>query len=207
MLITSFSINQGPPPGSTNAELIAFYSQYSGPVLWGAWLQAVGPLFIVLFAFAIVSLSGAATRVSGLMTVFGGTILMMVSLVEVVFYITALYPDPATMASIGGNLIYAVQHLYFIVAAPALFVPLGTVILSSHVLPRVFGYLAYVLGAIFGILGVTFLTTLILPALVTALGGIQVLWWLAAAITLIVRTEKAPATLAAREQEVVVSTK
>jgi hypothetical protein len=49
--------------------------------LWGSWLQAVGPLLNVLFAFAIVCLAGATTRLAGWMTMFGGTILMMVSLV------------------------------------------------------------------------------------------------------------------------------
>jgi hypothetical protein len=191
MLIASFSINPGPPSNATSAQLIAFGNQYYTSILWGAWLQAVGPLLNVLFAFAIVCLAGATTRLAGWMTLFGGTILMMVSLVEITFYMSALYNNPATMGLISGELIHAVQHLYFIVAAPALFLPLGAVILGSRVLPRVFGYLALVLGAAFAILGVVFLFTLTLPAAVLAFAGIQTLWWLAAAITLIVRTEKA----------------
>jgi hypothetical protein len=190
MLITSFSINPGPPSNATSAQLTAFGNQYYTSILWGAWLQAVGPLLNVLFAFAIVCLAGATTRLAGWMTMFGGTILMMVSLVEITFYISALYNNPATMALISGELIHAVQHLYFIVAAPALFLPLGAVILSSRVLPRVFGYLALMLGAAFAILGVVFLFTLTLPAAVLAFAGLQTLWWLATAITLIVRTEK-----------------
>jgi hypothetical protein len=85
MLITSFTINPGPPSNATSAQLIAFGNQYYTSILWGAWLQAVGPLLTVLFAFAIVSLAGATTRLAGLMTMFGGTILMMVSLVEILF--------------------------------------------------------------------------------------------------------------------------
>jgi hypothetical protein len=65
---------------------------------------------------------------------------------------------------------------YFIVAAPALFLPLGVVILGSRVLPRVFGYLALVLGAAFAILGVVFLFILTLPAAVLAFAGLQTLW-------------------------------
>jgi hypothetical protein len=128
----------------------------------------------------------------------------MVSLVEIVFYISALYSNPATMALISGDLIHAVQHLYFIVAAPALFLPLGAVILGSRVLPRVFGYLALVLGAAFAILGVVTLFTLTLPAAVLAFAGIQTLWWLAAAITLIVRAVKAPDTASVKERELLV---
>ena len=200
MLITSFTINPGPPSNATSAQLIAFGNQYYTSILWGAWLQAVGPLLTVLFAFAIVSLAGATTRLAGLMTMFGGTILMMVSLVEITFYISALFSNTATTALISLDLIHAVQHLYFIVAAPALFLPLGVVILGSHVLPRVFGYLALVLGAAFAILGVVTLFTLTLPAAVLAFAGIQTLWWLAAAITLIVRTEKTSDTASVKEQ-------
>jgi hypothetical protein len=200
MLITSFSINPGPPSNATSTQLIAFGNQYFTSILWGAWLQAVGPLLTVLFAFAIVSLAGATTRLAGLMTMFGGTILMMVSLVEITFYISALYSNPATTALISLDLIHAVQHLYFIVAAPALFLPLGAVILGSRVLPRVFGYLALVLGAAFAILGVVTLFTLTLPVAVLAFASIQTLWWLAAAITLIVRTEKTSGTASVKEQ-------
>src|SRR2546425_1092609 len=201
MLITSFSINPGPPSNATGAQLIAFGNQYYTSILWGAWLQAVGPLLNVLFAFAIVCLAGATTRLVGWMTMFGGTILMMVSLVEITFYISALNSNTATMALISLDLIHAVQHLYFIVAAPALFLPLGVVILGSHVLPRVFGYLSLVLGAAFAILGVVTLFTLTLPAAVLAFAGIQTLWWFAVAITLIVRPEKTSYTRSVKEQE------
>jgi len=188
MLIISFSINPGPPSNATSAQLTAFGNQYYTSILWGSWLQAVGPLLNVLFAFAIVCLAGATTRLAGWMTMFGGTILMMVSLVEITFYMSALNSIPATMGLTSLDLIHAVQHLYFIVAAPALFLPLGVVILGSNVLPRVFGYLAVVLGAAFAILGIVTLYSLTLPTVVLAFAGLQTLWWLAAAITLIVRS-------------------
>jgi hypothetical protein len=204
MLITSFSINPGPPSNATSAQLIAFGNQYYTSILWGAWLQSVGPLLNMLFAFAIVCLAGATTRLAGWMTMFGGAILTMVSLVEIVFYMSTLDRNPATMALISGDLIHAVQHLYFIVAAPALFLPLGAVILGSRVLPRVFGYLALVLGATFAILGVVSLYSLTLPAVVIAFAGLQTIWWLAAAITLIVRAVKAPDTASVKERELLV---
>ena len=53
----------------------------------------------------------------------------------------------AACAAVSGlALIHSVQHLWFI-AAPALFLPLGLVILGSGVLPRILGYLALVLAA------------------------------------------------------------
>jgi hypothetical protein len=190
LLIVSFAINNGPPPGATYQELVKFGQENYAQVLWGAWLQAVGPILIVIFAFALVHLAGATQRLAGWMTLFGATILMIVSLMEVTFYSTALSTDPATMPSISLTLISAVQHLYFSVAAPALFLPLGIVLVSSRILPRLFGFLAVVLGTIFALLGVIFLLRLTLPSAVTALGAVQALWWLAAAITLIVRGEE-----------------
>ncbi|HEV2733046.1 MAG TPA: hypothetical protein VGV15_23690 [Terriglobales bacterium] len=202
LILVSFNINPGPPPDATSAELMKFGQQYYASVLWGAWLQAVGPVLIVLFAFSLVHLAGATQRLAGWMTFFGATILMTVSLIEITFYISALHPDPAMMPSISLTFISAVQHLYFIVAAPALFLPLGIVLISSPILPRLFGYLALVLATAFAALGVIFLLTLTLPGPVTAFAGVQALWWLAAAITLIVRSGRIPNSLETNEATV-----
>jgi hypothetical protein len=200
LLGISFTINPGPPANTTTAQLIAFANQNFTSILWGAWLQAVGPLLIVLFAFALVSLAGATTRLAGWMTMFGGAILMTVSLVEITLYMGTLYATTTKFVSL--DLIHAVQHLYFIVAAPSLFLPLGAVLLGSAVLPRVFGYLALALGAAFAILGVVFLSSLTLPATVLASAGdIQAFWWLAAAITLIVRSAKTSDMASMKVQE------
>jgi hypothetical protein len=191
MLIVSFIINPGPPMNATNEQLIAFGNQYYTSILWGAWLQAVGPLLIILFALAIVFEAQAAAKLAGWMTIFGGGILMMVSLTEVTFYIGALYADnPASTGLVSLDLIHAVQHLYFIVGAPAVFFPLGAVILGSRVLPRIFGYSALLLGLAFAILGVAFLYNLILPSAVLAFAAVQIVWWLAASIVLIIRSER-----------------
>jgi hypothetical protein len=188
LILVSFNINPGPPAGATSTELVKFGQQYYASVLWGAWLQAVGPVLIILFAFSLVHLAGAAHRLAGWMTFFGATILMTVSLIEITFYISALHTDPAMLPAISLALISAVQHLYFIVAAPTLFLPLGIVLLSSPILPRLFGYLALVLAIAFATLGVAFLLNLTLPAGVTAFAGVQAIWWLAAALTLVVRS-------------------
>jgi hypothetical protein len=189
LLGLSFAINTGPPANPTSAELVKFGQDNYGKILWGSWLQAVGPVLIVLFAFSLVHLAQATHRLAGWMTFFGATILMTVSLVEITFYIGALHSDPAVMPYISLVLISAVQHLYFIIAAPSLFFPLGIVLLRSAVLPRVFGYLALVLAGIFAVLGVAFMLRLILPNYVTAFAGVQALWWFAAAIALIARRE------------------
>jgi hypothetical protein len=188
LLGLSFAINAGPPPNATSAELMKFGHDNYANILWGAWMQAAGPVLIVLFAFSLVHLAGATQRLSGWMTFFGATILMTVSLVEITFYISALHADPATMPYISLVLISAVQHLYFIVAAPSLFLPLGIVLLRSAVLPQLFGYLALALAAVFAALGAGYMLQLTLPGFVLGFAGVQALWWLAAAITLIVRS-------------------
>jgi hypothetical protein len=170
MLVTSFLINAGPPPNATMDQLIEFGHQNFNSILWGAWLQAIGPVFIVLFAFAIVYLSGATRLLAGWMTLFGASTLMTVSLIEISFYICVLFKEPAVIGPIGMDLISSVQHLYFIVAAPAFFIPLGFVIVRSEILPRVLGFLAIALGIASAVLGITSLLILVLPLPITAFG-------------------------------------
>ncbi|MBS1530648.1 MAG: hypothetical protein JSU01_10095 [Bacteroidetes bacterium] len=190
MIGISFMINPGPPPNATTAQLIAFGNRYYDSILWGAWLQAVGPVFIVLFAFTLVRLAEAHNRISGWMTFFGATVLMAVSLIEITFYIAVMFKAPAEGIMICLHIIYAVQHLYFIVAAPAFFIPLGIVLVRSDVLSKIFGYLALLLGLAFLLLGVLYLTVLVLPMWVTAVAGVQAFWWLASAITLLIKSRK-----------------
>jgi hypothetical protein len=71
MLMISFTINTGPPLGAPGSEFTKYVQQSYASVLWGAWLQAVGPVFIVLFAFALVHLSRATSCLAGWMTFFG----------------------------------------------------------------------------------------------------------------------------------------
>src|SRR5579863_6385578 len=190
MLIVSFAINYGPPLGSSDEVFAKFVHDSYPSILWGAWLQAVGPVFIVLFAFALVQMAGQSGRLAGWMTFFGASVLMMVSLIEIVFYISALYPIPQAMTPISFEMIYSVQHLYFIVAAPALFLPLGFVLLQASVLPRIFGFLAVLLGIGFAVVGMTSLQILTLPASITSLGSVQAVWWFAAGCALIVRSRR-----------------
>jgi len=195
MIGISFAINTGPPAGASGAQLTAFGQQHHDAILWGAWLQAVGPALIAVFALAIVFLAGATTRLGGWMTLFGTAALMTVSLIEITGYIGTLHTSSATMPGTSLALIHSVQHLYFIVAAPAVWLPLGLVIVGSSVLPRILGYLAIVLAAGYALAGVVTLFDLTVPAAVQiAAGVVPALWWLAAAGTLLVRARQAPPT-------------
>ena len=194
LLGISFAINPGPPAGASGAQLTAFGQLHHDAILWGAWLQAVGPALIVVFALAVVVLAGATARLAGWMTLFGAATLMMVSLVEITGYLGTLQTSPATIAGTSLALIHSVQHLWFIVAAPALWLPLGLVILGSAVLPRILGYLAIVLAAGYALAGVLTLLDLTVPAVVQVSASVPALWWLAAAGTLLIRARQAPST-------------
>jgi hypothetical protein len=199
LLNVSFSY-PGPPLNPTSEQMATFAREHLTSTLSGAWLQAIGMLLILIFAFAIVCEAGAATRLSGWMTFLGSVILTIVSLIEIVFYFGLLYTNPVTTGLISFNLIHAVQHLYFIIAGPTLFIPLGIVVLGSRVLPRIFGYLSLAVGIAFAILGVAFLNSLVLPVAVQAFASVQALWWLAAAITMIVQAARMPRAVSVEVQ-------
>jgi len=79
---------------------------------------------------------------------------------------------------------------YWLIFAPALLLPLGTVLLSSQALRGLVGYLVLLLAVAFAALGVIFLFTLPLRDAVTALAGVLAIWCLAAAITFVARKAK-----------------
>jgi hypothetical protein len=79
---------------------------------------------------------------------------------------------------------------YWLMLAPVLFLPLGTVLLSPQVLRGIFGYVVLSLAVVFGALGAIFLFTLTLHDAVTVLAGVQAIWLLAAAITLVAQNGK-----------------
>jgi hypothetical protein len=79
---------------------------------------------------------------------------------------------------------------YCLMLAPVLFLPLGTVLLSPQVMRGIFGYVVLPLAVVFAGLGAIFLFTLTLPDAVTVLAGVQAIWLLAAAITILARNGK-----------------
>jgi hypothetical protein len=122
-------------------------------------------------------------------------VLLAVVLIEGVFTI-----DLAQAAANGHqvtsltsfNLMTVFTYIYPIVPAPVIFLGLGTILLGSRLLPRVFGFLAFGLGIAFAVVGlIALFTTSILSIVVLSL---QALWVLAAALTLLIRAGTAPDT-------------
>src|SRR5262249_60279063 len=122
-----------------------------------------GAVLMVVLALAMVSRAGAPRQRAGWMPLSGPPPPTGARLIETPGYSAPLHPSPATMPGTSLALIHSVQHLWFIVAAPALWLPLGVVILGSHVLPRILGYLAIVLAAGYALAGVATLFDLTGP--------------------------------------------
>ena len=187
VLIGSFVINPAPPAGLTTAQLGDWATQHHTTIVLGGWLQGIGSLLTVLFALALVHLAGATHRFAGWATLLAGGAILLVSLVEITFYLAAaeaaVSGDVAT-GTISNALIKAVQHVFLI--SPALLLPLGAVLLGSRVLPRAFAYLALALGATLQVLGLVGLFGALQPV-IDGLLIVQGVWFLAAAVTLAVR--------------------
>jgi hypothetical protein len=180
------------PPSITLAQELRVATQYHNLWFLGTWLQATGSLLSVVFFLALVQRAGAVTRLAGLLTILGSAALLAVVLIEGVFTIglAAAAVNGQQTASLTFFVIMTVfTYLYPIVPAPVIFLALGTILLGSHLLPRVFGYLAFILGIAFAVVGLVGLfTTSLLTIIVLSL---QALWVLAAAITFLIRARMA----------------
>lgn len=186
-----------PPPDATAAQVASVAIQYHNTWFLGAWIQATGTLLSVVFFIALIHLAGAATRLAGMLTLLGSAVLLAIVLVEGAFTI-----DLAQAAANGHletaltsyDLMGVFIHIYPFAPAPLIFLSLGAVLLGSRVLPRGFGYVAVALGAAFEIVGFAGLFTT--PILTLVVLGLEALWIIAAAITLMVRAGPLDATTA-----------
>jgi hypothetical protein len=77
--------------------------------------------------------------------------------------------------------------------APVLLLPLGVVLLGSDVLPHAFAHSAFVMGATLQVLGLVGLFNA-LQSVIDIILILQALWFVAAAVTLLVRGSKPAST-------------
>lgn len=190
ILVASFVINPAPPVGSTIAQLRAFAIQHHNGIVLGGWLQGIGSTLIVVFAIGLVHLADATNRLAGWLTLLAGAMIVMVSLVEVTFYLGAVQGteigDTAS-ALASDNLRKAVQHVFLI--APALLLPVSFVLRGSTLLPRVFTRTALALGVILQTLGLLGLFNVLQPVVDVVL-IVQSFWFVAAAGVVLLRTAR-----------------
>lgn len=191
-LMASFSINPAPPAGATIPQIVVWGKEHQVLIEVGAWLQGIGSLLEVIFMLGLLKLAGATRTLAGMVTAFAATVIVGISFVEVAFYLSAIAGgvsgDMATLV-VSLNLIKAIQHAYVIAPAPANLIAIGIVLISTRLAPRVFGYIALVLGAALGILGLigTFIP---MQDIIDMVLSVQEVWYLAIAITLIVTARR-----------------
>jgi len=180
------------PPGASTEQVLHVATQYQNVWMLGAWLQATGSLLSVIFFLGLVQLTGASSRLSGMLTLLGSAVLLGVVLIEGVFTIdlaqAAADGHQATSVS-SFDLMTVFTHIYPIVPAPLIFLSLGTILVGSSLLPRSFAYLALVLGCLYAVVGLVGLFTL--PILTLVPLALQSLWILAAALVLVAKSGKA----------------
>lgn len=183
------------PPDASMAQVVSIATQYHDLWFLGTWLQATGSLLSVVFFLALVQRAGGTARLAGLLTILGSAVLLAVVLIEGVFTLDL------AQAAANGHLVTSLTsfdimtvftHIYPIAPAPTIFLALGTILLGSGPLPRVFGYLALGLGVAFEIVGLVGLFTT--PILTLVVLVLQAFWVLAAAIALLVRAEVSSST-------------
>ena len=176
------------PPDTPMAQVVSLGKEYRNLWFLGTWLQATGSLLSVVFFLALVDKASRIGSLAGLLVVVGSAVLLAVVLVEGVFTIdlaqAAVSGHPTTSLA-SFDIMSVFTYVYPIVPAPVIFLALGTILLGSRLLPRVFGYLAFGLGIAFAVVGLIGLFTT--PILTIGVLSLQALWVLATAITMLVR--------------------
>lgn len=180
------------PPDATLAQVLHAATQYHRLWYMAAWLQATGSLLSVLFFVGLVRLAKAATRLSGIATTMGSSVLLGIVLMEGVFTMdlsqAAANGHPAT-ALTSFDLMTVFTHIYPIVPAPLIFLALGWLLRSTQLLPRFFSTAAIGIGLLFVIIGLVSLLTL--PWLTIVVLSLQGVWVLSAATVFTVRSFRA----------------
>jgi hypothetical protein len=166
-------------------------------IFWDAYLQGIGSLLTVIFFIRLVYLSGFGSRFSGWMVLITSSVILSIALLDVTFTVAAVNSALAkhtetlrvTFDFIAGST-EAFDYTFLFIPAPVLIISLGAVLVKSNLLPRVFGYMAIVIGFAFIIVGVI--------SLFKTLAGfngmafevvqiIQVMWVLTAAVFILIK--------------------
>jgi hypothetical protein len=177
-----------PPADASVAQVTSAATQFHNSWLLGAWLQATGSLLSVIFFLALVHMAGGASRLAGTLTILGSAVLLAVVLSEGVFTMDlaqAAANGHAQTALTSYDIMGVFIHIYPIAPAPLIFLSLGVVLIGSHMFPAWLGYLALGLGGAYATVGLVGLFTT--PILTLLVLGLQALWILAAAVTLLVQ--------------------
>lgn len=182
-----------PAPNAALRDIVNFGARFHDRIALDAWLQAIGSLLAAIFLLALVYLAKGLERLSGWIASFGIAMVLAMALLDVAITLGALQGavngHPAT-AVVCFDLTFVFVHVFPIVPAMATFLGLGALLLRSPVLPRLFSWVALVLGLGFGILGFAGPFNPRANGATIFLLSLQEIWIVAAAIVVLLQTEK-----------------
>jgi hypothetical protein len=181
-----------PPPTATANDILEFGAKYHTAILTDTWLQQFGTILSVIFALALVQLSGNSQTLAAKLTLLASTVIVSLSLAEGTFVLGAVRAGEnghAESSLTCFELTNVFVHIFLL--APSLFLVLGFALKGSTVLPTFFINSAIVLGIIFQTLGILtlFNNQFLLPVIIDL--NLQNLWTIAAAIILLTKARVA----------------
>jgi hypothetical protein len=113
------------------------------------WLQATAATLCVVFFLGLVDLAGARRTLHGQVVLLGSAVLVSLVLFEGVFTLTWVTAGAAGVASssrTGYDLMSHFVQVFPLVPAPAVYLPLGWILLRSELLPQWLAAIALGLG-------------------------------------------------------------
>jgi hypothetical protein len=146
ILAISFRINPAPPQYYTTAQLVEFVLQHHFSIVIGGWMQAVGTILSVLFVLSLVHLGKYSDKLSGWITLLASVCILMISLIEVTFYLAAtnaFITNDIITGNLANSIIKSVQHVFLL--APAILLPLGYILVKTKLLNLFIGYFGILL--------------------------------------------------------------
>ena len=185
-----------PPPTSfTSQSVLQAAASQQNALLTSAWLQGLGVILMMATALGVVELAGRSGSLAGRFVLLGGAAAVAHSLLSDTLVVAA------AQLSAGGSGVGAATMLQIAHAADYGYpfinlvwvTALGVIVLRSRVLPQAFGYVALAFGALELVGGLAALYSDAVDAVVNPVYLVMVLWIVAAAIVLTVRSFQ-PAT-------------
>jgi hypothetical protein len=141
-------------------QLSVLVAKHQSAILLDAWLMGMGSFLSVVFYVGLVQVSAAVFRVSGLLTIIAGTVLVAIAFVDVTFMVAAV--KSAAIGHTGTTKIAfdfvagpgeSFDYTFIFGPAPMLSILLGIVLTRSGTFPVFFGYAAIAIGVLFFVAG------------------------------------------------------
>jgi hypothetical protein len=189
-----------PSAGESAGRLTAYADAHRLLFYLGGWLQGTGALLSVGFILVLLQHSGARRTMAGSATLVGCAVLLSVVAVEAVLLeavpVAAANGDHATVATAFALTNGVFVRIYPLAPAPLVFAGIGFALWKTTILPRVFGWTAVLISALFLVAGLAAVFGTAGLILATVMSAVEAIWIPATAIAF--ARAATPARLVAR---------